>query len=63
MSILEDKIFHIICDERETFHREGPAKTTNDLWQRQAARRIVSVIDEYISDNAGMIAAVAENGR
>ena len=62
MSLFEDKIFQIICEERETFHRAGPAKSTNDLWQRKAAKRIVSVVDEYIRDNAGMIVAVAENG-
>ena len=63
MSIIEDKIFQIICEEREMFQYEGPAKTMDDLWQRKAARRIMSVVDEYIRDNAGMITAVAENGR
>lgn len=51
----EDKIFHIICDEREKFNREGPAKTTNDLWQRKAARRIMALVNEMRPNQQAVI--------
>lgn len=60
--ITEDQIFHIICDERETFHRDGPAKTTNDLWQRKAARRIFALITAD-DDPHGFKASAEENLR
>ena len=58
--VSEDDIFKIICEERETFHREGPSKTTHDLWQRKAARRIKVAIE---TDSSLLAPADREEGR
>lgn len=43
---LHDRICQIICEERNKFDRLGPAKSLDDLWFKQAANRIVDLIDE-----------------
>ena len=43
---LEDDVFKIICEERDRFERQGPAKTLDDLWQRKAARRITALVEQ-----------------
>jgi hypothetical protein len=39
----EDEIYGVVCEEYNRFHREGPAKSLADLWQRRAARRIMEL--------------------
>lgn len=39
----EDEVYGVICEEFHGFHRDGPAKSLSDRWQRKAARRVMAL--------------------